>query len=223
VQVSGKYFTFTNIADSGKLYDRLEHTLHNDGVIAVSLDLTNSVVTDDVLQCITNRFPHVERLVLCNCKITDKGLECLAALKKLKDLNLSGCRGVWNLKPLMCVKNLVYLKLCGLQIQDSDLLDLDLDSLEKLRYVDVRHCPNITEKGLRALRKAHKHLWLLPKPKNWYEKLSLQKTEAKKPHKKWRVPRLTRQQRLKWLAKRQKNESLQPQPNPCSCTMRQQS
>lgn len=112
------------------------------------ISFTAPPVTDDALM----RFPHwpqVQDLQLIRTRITDAGLDCLAAAENLSWLDLSDTPiSDVGLKRVAGLRNLWGLDLSGTQVTDAGLKHLT--ALKSLKVLDLSRT-QITDEGLRQL------------------------------------------------------------------------
>nr|MBC8875589.1 redoxin family protein [Planctomycetota bacterium] len=127
------------------------------------LDLANSAVTDDDIQCI-NGLPHLRELDLSCTGVTDDGLSKLRDCAALEDLNIAGTRVTdAGLEYLQTTRSLRRLNLTGLRVTDFGLASLQsLESLQTLVLDDTL----ITDRGFGHLIqcKSLGHLSLIGTP-----------------------------------------------------------
>jgi hypothetical protein len=145
--------------------------------IVATVDLANTAVTDEDLECLRN-LPHLWDLNLYNTPVTDEGLECLRNLSHLMSLYLSNTRitgsglahlqGLTDLEVLYLSNTSVdnaglrYIKglakmyqlvLDGTDVSDAGLVHLEgMTNLERLGLANT----GVTDAGLH-------HLHALPK------------------------------------------------------------
>jgi Leucine-rich repeat (LRR) protein len=129
------------------------------GVVGVDL-LSNVVVVNgfngegrltDVEMASVGRLPHLEEVVLVDCRVTDAGLTHLTGHSRLKSLDLRiapGGKGI-SLVSLEGLARLERLDLHGLPLVDTDLAHLA--GLTRLERLDLSQTP-ITDAGLAHLR-----------------------------------------------------------------------
>lgn len=97
---------------------------------------TNGIFTDSELEEIVNRCPNLEILDLYRClTLTERGLQCIGRLPKLKSLTLS-CLG------------------SGL----TDNVIISLNGIEVLTHLKLRNASRITDHALKVIAEQHIHL-----------------------------------------------------------------
>src|SRR5262249_43504569 len=91
------------------------------------------------------------RLSLQGAKITDKGLETLASLTNLEELDLRSCQKITD-KGMSSVSRLTNLK--AIQLYDTQIGDRGLDRLSVLKSLESLniHSTKVTDAGLEGLK-----------------------------------------------------------------------
>jgi hypothetical protein len=163
----------------GKLHPKVIHTLTKTFTNVVEVQLSYAVIELDHLRAL-NHFSNLQTLELFGCKFRDpEVLKYVEKMPALRKLNLLYCEGIGDdaLSYLSRAMKLESLKVVTILEQISDegvqyLLNLSqLEVLEiphslvtddtlfymtqvlkKLKLLSLRDCPNITERGVRALR-----------------------------------------------------------------------
>src|SRR5262245_15377690 len=115
-----------------------------------SVHLWEDKTTDETL-CILPRVPGLKRLSLQGAKITDKGLETLASLTNLEELDLRSCQKITD-KGMSSVSRLTNLK--AIQLYDTQIGDRGLDRLSVLKSLESLniHSTKVTDAGLEGLK-----------------------------------------------------------------------
>jgi len=139
----------------GEREDALAEVQKHGGTVVgfpFSISFDGKDVSDDDLVCL-KKLPDLEGLYLRKCgKVTDKGMESLAGLTKMKYLFLNGT-GVTDkgLAQLKGMQNLQTLSIQGTQVTDEGLKNLK--DLRSLQVLETRNS-KVTREGIAELKKS---------------------------------------------------------------------
>lgn len=114
------------------------------------LNLTHTQISDAGLACLSS-FPHLQRLALSLCTITDESMLDLRNLQELCYLSLFGCQRITDVgfAHLREVHSLTELDLGETLIGDSGLKSLR--PLRQLTHLNLCNCKHLTRRGLSSL------------------------------------------------------------------------
>lgn len=115
----------------------------------------NRSVNDETLKCISQSCSHLEKLSLCNCDITDRGLIWISQLNRLSYLDLDSCDRITD-TGVKTLVNFHYLEVLRLvrctKITDDSMIQFANCCLN-LKELNLHYCHNITDISILAFVK----------------------------------------------------------------------